>query len=290
MSTTSKMLFGSVARGDYSEHSDIDYLIVSDMPGATIERTSPKDSVSKYTWAEFDELVEKKMLFIQHLKQEGVILSDEDNRLSNIFSKFSPKKSYRKDYNETKALLELLAVIPEEKHSVLWYADVLFVAFRNLTITHLAERGEYVFSPQLLSTTLGNHIWNNMEVIRRAKHAYREKTESFYLNSNFIQSTACLVTNALGIDFSPVKTGDEQFTENLLSLSATGNPWYLRVRAAEGLLNHNHKGRIPPAIWDRHKDIITNQFSYRDFISQLELDSAIYNIIEDAFMAKLAVK
>lgn len=285
MSSTSVMLFGSVARGDSSKNSDIDYLVVSDEPEASIECDLPNVSTSKYTWAEFYELAEKKMLFIQHLKHEGIILSDEGKRLEKIFSAFSPKKSYRKDFDATRLLLELLSVIPEQNHSRLWYSDVLFVVFRNLMITDLADQGQYIFSPKTLTSTFGDEVWKAMEVIREAKHAYRERKPHQAPTCDFIKKAIATATKALSLDFTPSYGSEVEFVSNLTDLTATGTPWYRRVRAAEGLLTHAYRGDIPSDVWDIHKSIITNQIGYRSFSSHFKRDEAIFQIVEAAFCA-----
>lgn len=287
MSSTSIMLFGSVARGDNSKNSDIDYLVVSDEPEASIECDLPNASTSKYTWAEFHELAEKKMLFIQHLKQEGVILSDEEKRLEKILTSYSPKNSYRKDFDATTLLLDLLSVIPEQNHSRLWYSDVLFVVFRNLMITSLADQGEFIFSPKKLASTFGAEVWEKMKVIREAKHAYRERKPYQAPTCDFIKKTINAATKALSIEFTPSNGSDDIFVSNLTNLTAIGTPWYRRVRAAEGLLSHAYRGDIPSNVWENHKNIITNQIGYRSFSSQFKRDEAIFQIVEDAFCVSL---
>ncbi|WP_419785368.1 nucleotidyltransferase domain-containing protein [Pseudodesulfovibrio sp.] len=287
MSSTSIMLFGSVARGDNSENSDIDYLVVSDKAEASIKCDLPNASTSKYTWVEFNELVDKKMLFIQHLKQEGVILSDEGKRLEKLFTSFSPKSSYRKDFDETQSLLKLLSVIPEQNHSRLWYSDVLFVIFRNLMITHLADQGKYIFSPKTLASSFGAEVWQMMKVIREAKHAYRQRKPHNCPSYDFIMKTINTATAALSIEFKPSKGSDDQFVSNLTNLTATGTPWYRRVRAAEGLLSHTYGGNIPSDVWSKHKNIITNQIGYRSFSSHFKRDEAIFQIVEDALCISL---
>lgn len=283
MSSVSTMLFGSVARGDHSEGSDVDYLVISDEPNMSIEYDLPKASTSRYTWAEFNELADKKMLFIQHLKQEGVILSDKNKRLEGILNSFSPKKSYRKDFETTQTLLKLLAVLPESDHSRLWYSDVLFVIFRNLMITNLADKGEYIFSPKALASSFGPEVWNMMKIIREAKHAYRQNLPHHCPPCSFILQTIKTVAAALYVDFTPSTGSDSQFVSNLATLTETKSHWYLRVRAAEGLLRHHYAGYVPQKIWDKHKAIITNEIGYRSFSSQFARDKAIFSIVEDAF-------
>jgi len=73
-------LYGSAARGDSDELSDIDLLVVGE-PGeeTDLSKIAPADniSVSRYAWDEIDAMVGYGSLFLQHVKQEGRPLMEQ---------------------------------------------------------------------------------------------------------------------------------------------------------------------------------------------------------------------
>jgi hypothetical protein len=86
------MLYGSHARGDSSESSDIDLLQVSDRP-RHYERGSV--SVSVYTPTQLLTMSRAGSLFAMHLKLEGKIVSDDHGYLADALSHFRRRRSYR---------------------------------------------------------------------------------------------------------------------------------------------------------------------------------------------------
>jgi hypothetical protein len=65
-------LYGSRARGDYDEHSDIDVLAVVDRSScAAVIRQEAKQNISSYTWAEFEAMHSYGSLFLWHLKLQS---------------------------------------------------------------------------------------------------------------------------------------------------------------------------------------------------------------------------
>lgn len=73
-------LYGSVARGDADELSDVDVLVVGDSASLTEEERAslPSNgplSLSHYTWGEFEAMALYGSLFLHHLRSEGKPLS-----------------------------------------------------------------------------------------------------------------------------------------------------------------------------------------------------------------------
>jgi uncharacterized protein len=80
------ILFGSYARGDYNEASDIDVLIIKDTDQKFTKRIdevmdlcedSPKIEPLVYTPREIEEMVKNENDFIRTVMSEGVVLFEQ---------------------------------------------------------------------------------------------------------------------------------------------------------------------------------------------------------------------
>ncbi len=80
------ILFGSFARGDYHEHSDVDLLIIKETTEPFLRRL---DSVLNqctgdiaveslvYTPSEFDEMLKQGRAFLEHVMSEGRVVYEK---------------------------------------------------------------------------------------------------------------------------------------------------------------------------------------------------------------------
>lgn len=79
------ILFGSYARREHDEWSDIDVLeLVTEKPGRT---KTGKLSLTSYLPSQLEELVVERSLFAWHLLREGTTISDPSSLLRNILSR-----------------------------------------------------------------------------------------------------------------------------------------------------------------------------------------------------------
>ena len=81
------IVFGSVARGDADEWSDLDLVIVADTPRPFLERYRDFDGMYDvwqrldllvYTPAEFAEMQVQGRPFIEHVLREGVVVHEAE--------------------------------------------------------------------------------------------------------------------------------------------------------------------------------------------------------------------
>jgi predicted nucleotidyltransferase len=87
-------VYGSVARGDATEWSDIDFLVLGSDPRITPERLikalsrrrAHRVSLIYYPTSVFRELYKSRALFIAHVRQEGRLLYDRAGVLANVFA------------------------------------------------------------------------------------------------------------------------------------------------------------------------------------------------------------
>lgn len=83
------ILFGSFARGDFNEGSDIDLIVISDWKEDFLDRIKtlmdmndlnlPIEPIG-YTEEEFEEMVKRRNPFILNVLEEGVIIYQEAKR------------------------------------------------------------------------------------------------------------------------------------------------------------------------------------------------------------------
>jgi predicted nucleotidyltransferase len=105
----SLVLFGSVARGEAGENSDIDILVLMEVKGEGIEKKFTEIGVNSYDWEENIELRNKGIrtkiyeivkteeelrenpLILLDILDHGIILYDPKNRMKNILKDFEKK-------------------------------------------------------------------------------------------------------------------------------------------------------------------------------------------------------
>ncbi len=91
-------IYGSVARKDQDDLSDKDVLILFDgSNGYNKMKRKWADggwSVASYTPKRLKKMANAGSLFVQHLKQEGLILEDTTGILNDILSAYEPKPDY----------------------------------------------------------------------------------------------------------------------------------------------------------------------------------------------------
>ncbi len=76
-------LYGSAARGDRDEISDVDVLVASDEPLSSSDIHIPVEgpvSLSRYGWRELEHMASYGSLFLHHLKLEGRPLREQPQR------------------------------------------------------------------------------------------------------------------------------------------------------------------------------------------------------------------
>ena len=149
------MLFGSAARGDTDENSDIDILAISsaDLP------FSRKVSGIEIQFMNADKLIEMGQsgnLFALHLAREGQVIFDFSGHLSCLKSSAVPKKSYSKERSEAFDLAWFLHDFGLQYESALVNKRIAWCV-RTVTISLLVEKNEIIFSPSVLSERFPVH-------------------------------------------------------------------------------------------------------------------------------------
>jgi predicted nucleotidyltransferase len=132
-------MYGSAARGDADEFSDVDLLVVAE-PGDEVElpatvASSESVSVSRYTWNEIAAMVGYGSLFLHHVKWEGRALTEEEPpRLRELLGQLPP---YKRTDQELDSFAEVVADVREaveHDYSPQFELAVLATAARHAAI------------------------------------------------------------------------------------------------------------------------------------------------------------
>ena len=217
MSTGSKIsicVFGSYARNQNDIYSDKDVLIVADNKTIAKNIITQWDknnwSVAFYTWKRLKKMSQKGSLFIQHLKQEGLILNDSDGRLAFLLTNYEPKNSYREDFFASEDLIRPLDRISGNFWQSQMQCDVLYTYFRNAGIFELATKGIYEFEYQKIIEQLAN--WYPISALgvqallelRIIKTQYRARAVTAIDYTETLHLAKLAASNIFDVKFHPI--------------------------------------------------------------------------------------
>ncbi len=181
-------IFGSAARKTLDTLSDKDVLIVA---GNTRRRqllakkwAGDGWSVAVYTPNRIIAMVRKGSLFVQHLKREGIIITDNQGWLSSILHLAEPKRSYEDDFLLAVQMLKPLERLRLGYWPQLMAADLGFVFIRNAGIYALAEQGIYEFAYERIVLELADVASLTVSEVKILQHlralkvAYRSRNNT----------------------------------------------------------------------------------------------------------------
>lgn len=158
-------LYGSFARGDIEEHSDIDLLLVCrssrKLPTymkirETLGGCFSKLSITVYTEQELQFLYSAKSLFLLHLSLEAAVLLDRTGFLNALLTDFHPKDSYAQDFERSLSLIDPLRTIPTNTPNNLHRLSYIYSLFRVFGVYLLAESRTYEFSKTRMTQLLAD--------------------------------------------------------------------------------------------------------------------------------------
>lgn len=238
--------YGSRVRADDDCLSDRDILLVDNdlevLLNAARHFTLRGYSCGTYTWKRLELMSARGALFLQHLKDESLILQDRGNRLALLLNRFTPKPDYSEDIEATRrvvALTELTAAHPASRG---WALDVLAVAVRNLGILTLASRGVYTFSYQQILERLSEYDLISNEAVdllrglRHFKYLYRQGIYNALPDTCGLQAIQRTVGMVFSIDMDSKGIEDDSFIACCLSKARKESENYRRFRLIEGAI------------------------------------------------------
>lgn len=252
-------LYGSCARGDTDRISDSDLLIVDSDPKvlSSAEKIfhSLGFSCTAYTWDRLFHMSKHGSLFLQHLKNESIILKDDNSRLDIFLRMFKTRIDYSKDIEATKEIISITGTIINRKPSIGWALDVLAVAVRNLGILELANRGQYVFSLATIYDKLSDvGLLTSSDIqklmpLRLYKSHYRSQCYNRLPDLAELKLIQRTISKSFGIDFDVNTLTRNKLILNFLTNSERHKDKYCRFRLIEG---------ATIACFDSISDISTN--------------------------------
>lgn len=147
-------LFGSHARGEATESSDVDVLVLVSERAKTYSRGAV--TVSPYTFPQLVGMARKGSLFVRHLMSEGHVLRDPGALLLRVYEQFVAPENYRHYLWELREVGALLAV-DCEKYLELWPRMNSLAAYlvRSHVYAQLADRGDLTFSVREAELRIG---------------------------------------------------------------------------------------------------------------------------------------
>ena len=248
--STACAVFGSAARGDHDAFSDWDLLLVSDdKPTLRTMETRCRSmgwSCTTYSWDRLQQAADQGSLFVQHLKQESMILSDPFDRLAHLLARYAPRGSYKQEFMGAASLLgNLIQCPPRCDEGPMWTLDVLSVGFRSLAVAALAENGIYAFANSDITGGLTKIGFINREEgarlsrLRCFKSLYRQGIMDQRVGWSDTYDWIRLIdkTFVLGLS-SRCAEGTEIIDLALANnnRSVAGADWYVRCRRIESAL------------------------------------------------------
>ena len=243
-------VFGSIARGDHDAFSDRDLLIVSD-DETTLKtlKTGFRScgwSCTAYSWSRLQNAADQGSLFVQHLKQESIILRDPSNRLADLLGHYSCKASYRREADGAASLLgNLVDHLPDCEAGPMWTLDVLSVGFRSLAVANLANDGIYAFANSDILDglvrvgTISQSDVCQLRPLRRYKSLYRRGLMDARVGWRGTYDLLCLIDRAFGLGLTLRRVLTRDIVESALSNEGSlqwSSDWYVRCRRIESAL------------------------------------------------------
>ena len=246
-------LYGSAARGDLENHSDVDLLLVCSasrkLPAFTevqraLEPAFDRLSLTIYSEKELKFLYSAQSLFLLHLSREAILLFDRHDFLKPLLATFRPKKSYRDDFERSLRLMDPLRVVVQETPNNLHRLSYIYSVFRVFGVYLLAEQGIYEFSKSKMVRQLTNsfpeqsehvELLSKLRVLNSnfftgglAPENSREHQESIPRHANALASLARTEMQVPTTSYeSAVREFDDEVGERRITLDYRLRMWFL---------------------------------------------------------------
>jgi predicted nucleotidyltransferase len=141
-------LYGSHARGDSDELSDVDLLVISDeFIADDLLLYSTPASVSRYSWREVEHMVEYGSLFLVHVRMEGKpLVETSDRKFWSLLRSMPPYMRANQELESFETVVADVSKSLQGDHSPPFELAVLGTAARHAAILGCYLLGTPVFS------------------------------------------------------------------------------------------------------------------------------------------------
>jgi len=149
-------LYGSYARGDFKEDSDIDIIQVT--PAHSAPYSAGKVNITCYTRDQLLRLAEAGSLFVLHLISEAVALDDPAHLLDAMKSAYIHPTSYAPFYEELAGALPIVAITQTMfDDAPLAYAATASYLLRSFAYAKAVELGNATFAMEDVVKVIGDN-------------------------------------------------------------------------------------------------------------------------------------
>lgn len=175
---------GSIARGKSDHLSDKDVLAIgnsSEVDVATESYRLNGWNIAKYSKRHFREMARSHSLFVQHVKQDGTLVRDDQGFLQDTLDLFRPSLDYTDKLVAAISPIRSIRELEKSYWGKLFQADILYVSIRNACILYKATVSEPEFDFDNLVTWISSEAGltlterNTLLRLRSLKHAYRAR-------------------------------------------------------------------------------------------------------------------
>lgn len=133
------VLYGSAARGDSDELSDVDVLIIAEAEAIIPKSVLPRGAqVSEYDWSEWQELARTGSIFLHHLRGESRVLWSVGQGAARYEASLLALPDYahvERDFNAFEEAIESIGhEIEDEGASIEFEISALAMIVRHLSI------------------------------------------------------------------------------------------------------------------------------------------------------------
>ena len=203
--------FGSQVSGGRNEFSDHDLLIVSNIKNKKeliAKYEAQGYSVSFYSQKQLELMKSKGSLFLQHLKHESFILSDEDSLFSYFINNCIFIHPSSNELEQCRKSLERLSLIPKDPRLLQWAYDYCYVISRDYFIKHFAQQNDLVFNPSQLQSKINSTFSLTAEnrdlllYLRQQKNIYRNQIPTINISWEKYQNWISILQQILGFSIN----------------------------------------------------------------------------------------
>lgn len=222
---------GSVARASNDTLSDKDLLAVGcpeELNNAVSRYVAEGWNVAQYSRLEFEQMASSQSLFVQHVKQDGQAIRDDQGYLRSLLDRYIAKRNYIRQLPAAISPIFSMGETESGYWARLLQADILYVAVRNSCILHRATCASPQFDFNILIEWVSGIVGLTsaeeevLQRLRMFKHAYRARNATIDVSDIPEAARTAKKLAAYWADLS-VSVGHEQEYSN----------GYFEVRALE---------------------------------------------------------